>query len=104
VDSIIATTDAPPDVLRTHRHRHSSRAVWSARLDRGEVEVGGVRAHRATVVRPQDRLVWHRPPWDEPPVDTRYAVVLEDHALLAIAKPCGLPTSVGHSRAGTHSR
>ena len=86
--------DAPETVLDylVRRHRHSSRAAWSARLDRGEVEIGGVRAHRATVVLPQDKLVWHRPPWDEPAVDTRYAVVLADDTLLAIAKPRGLPT------------
>jgi 23S rRNA pseudouridine1911/1915/1917 synthase len=85
---------APETVLDylVRRHRHSDQAIWSARLDRGEVEVRGVRAHRATVVHAHDTLVWHRPPWDEPPVDTRYTVVLEDRTLLAVAKPRGLPT------------
>ncbi len=91
---IVARAGVPETVLDylARRHRHSSRAVWSARLDRGEVEIAGVRAHRATVAHPQERLVWHRPPWDEPPVDTGYEVVLEDHSLLAVVKPRGLPT------------
>lgn len=94
-ERVVARPGGAPETVLDYlarRHRHSSRAVWSARLDRGEVEIGDVRAHPATVVRPQERLVWHRPPWDEPPVETRYEVVLEDHALLAVVKPRGLPT------------
>ena len=37
-------------------------------------------------------LVWHRPAWDEPPVPLHYDVLYEDAAIVAVAKPSGLPT------------
>ncbi len=74
------------------RHPHSTRAVWRARLDRGEIDVDGVRAQADTVAAPRAELVWRRPPWDEPPVDTGFDVAFEDDVLLAVVKPAGLPT------------
>lgn len=77
--------------LSTSR-RHSSRAEWSDRLSRGEVELDGVTARADAVLRSGQILVWHRPPWEEPEVPMRYAVLHEDEAVIAVVKPSGLPT------------
>jgi 23S rRNA pseudouridine1911/1915/1917 synthase len=44
------------------------------------------------VLRPGQLLVWHRPPWEEPPVPLSFAVLHLDEHLLAVAKPRGLPS------------
>jgi 23S rRNA pseudouridine1911/1915/1917 synthase len=71
---------------------HSTAAEWAARLDAGEVEVGGIRAEPGQVIAPGQVLVWHRPPWDEPDVPTAFTILHEDDALVAVDKPSGLPT------------
>jgi len=71
---------------------HSSAEEWTERIARGEVEVAGVVAQPATVLRAGHSLVWHRPPWDEPDVPLRFELVHEDEAILAVDKPSGLPT------------
>ena len=58
-------------------HRHSDAEQWRARLEAGQ------------------ELVWFRPPWDEPPVDTRFQLLFLDATLVAVAKPRGLPTLPG---------
>jgi len=71
---------------------HSTAAEWSARLDRGEIEVDGAGAVATAVLRPGQMVVWHRPPWDEPEVPLRFEVIHEDEAIVAVDKPSGLPT------------
>jgi 23S rRNA pseudouridine1911/1915/1917 synthase len=70
----------------------STEQEWAARIDRGEVEVNGSPATRATVLESGHIITWHRPPWDEPAVPTHFDVLHEDDALVAINKPSGLPT------------
>ena len=38
------------------------------------------------------RVVWTRPPWDEPDVPLTFDLLHEDDALLVVGKPAGLPT------------
>lgn len=71
---------------------HSPADVWAARLARGEVEIDGARAAADAVLRAGHTLVWHRPPWVEPDVPLHFDVLHEDEAVLAVAKPRGLPT------------
>ncbi len=71
---------------------HSTAAAWAERLGRGEIEIEGVRARGAAVLRPGQIVVWHRPPWDEPEVPSRFEVVYEDESMVAVDKPSGLPT------------
>lgn len=73
-------------------HPHSSLTTWLARVEAGEVEVDGERAHSGTLLRDGQWLAWHRPPWDEPDVPLHFDVLHEDEALVAVAKPAGLPT------------
>ena len=74
------------------RYRHSDEAVWLARVAAGEVLLDGTRASALDVLRPGQRLVWRRPPWEEPPVPRALALLYRDEHLLAVAKPRGLPT------------
>lgn len=74
------------------RRTHSSLAEWETRLRRGEIEIDGEIVRSDVHVRAGQLLVWHRPPWHEPEVPTDYAVLYEDAAIIAIAKPSGLPT------------
>ena len=71
---------------------HSNSAVWHARLAGGEVELDGVLARGDETLRNGQHLAWHRPPWDEPDVPLTFALVYEDADVVAVAKPCGLPT------------
>ncbi len=36
--------------------------------------------------------MWRRPAWEEPDAPLAYSIIYEDDDLLAVAKPCGLPT------------
>jgi 23S rRNA pseudouridine1911/1915/1917 synthase len=77
------------------RHRHSSEAVWRARLSAGEVWIDGRPAQAADRLRAGQWVLWRRPPWDEPPVPLSFGVVYQDAHLLGTAKPRGLPSVPG---------
>lgn len=72
--------------------RHSTVDEWSRRIGAGEVELDGARAHAADRMQAGQRLVWHRPPWEEPTAPLDFAVLHRDDHVLAVAKPRGLPT------------
>lgn len=78
--------------LLATRWTHSDAATWAERLAAGEVELDGASASPDAHVRPGQRLVWHRPPWEEPAVPLRFTTLYEDEHLLAVDKPSGLPT------------
>jgi 23S rRNA pseudouridine1911/1915/1917 synthase len=79
-------------VYLSSTHLHSSEADWRARLERGEVEIEGAHARGDAILRAGQTVVWHRPPWQEPDVPTRFDVIHEDEAIVAVNKPSGLPT------------
>lgn len=72
--------------------RHSTAREWWDRIRRGDVEVDEVVAAPDTILRGGQWLVWHRPPWQEPEVPAQFEVIHEDEAIVAVAKPSGLPT------------
>ncbi len=74
------------------RFEHADLAGWAARLAAGEVEVDGVQWATTAPVTGRSRVVWHRPPWEEPPAPLHYEVVHEDADVLIVDKPSGLPT------------
>ena len=49
----------------TATRRHSTERDWAARIERGEVEVEGLRVQREALLRRGQTVAWHRPPWDE---------------------------------------
>jgi len=57
--------------------------------------LNGVSTDTDTVLRPGNKLIWRRPPWEEPDVPLAFAVLYKDEYLLAVAKPAGLPTMPG---------
>lgn len=71
---------------------HSTSDEWARRLERGEVEIDGVRVTASTIVERGDTIVWNRPPWDEDEVPTNFTILYEDEAIVAVNKPSGLPT------------
>ena len=75
------------------RYPHSEQAVWEQRLAAGEIRLNGMQLRADGPLAPGDRLVWHRPPWQEAavPVLPEHAVVFDDGDLLVLNKPSGLP-------------
>ena len=75
------------------RHRHSDAAVWTNRIDDGQVRLDGVAVVADARLRPGQRLEWHRPPWREPAVPLGFAILALDDDVVAVAKPAGLPSA-----------
>ena len=71
---------------------HSSESEWAGRISRGEVEVDGILVRGEAVLHAGQTVTWNRPPWDEPQVPTNFEIVHEDHAIIVVNKPSGLPT------------
>jgi len=71
---------------------HSTEQEWTARIERGEVEVDGGRASCNDTIHPGQTVVWNRPPWDEKAVPRHYELIHEDDSIIAVNKPSGLPT------------
>jgi len=74
------------------RYRHSSEGEWQRRISAGEVRLEDAVALSSDLLRAGQRLVWRRPPWEEPAVPLAFAILHRDEHLLAVAKPTGLPT------------
>lgn len=79
----------------TQSYRHSSEGDWRQRLEQGELVLEGLKAAADAILRPGQQLAWRRPPWEEPGAPLGFAVLHEDEDLLAVGKPCGLPTLPG---------
>lgn len=77
------------------RHGRASQAQWEARAAAGEVLLDGEPTAAEVRLRPGQCLAWARPPWEEPEVPLATAMLFEDAAALAVAKPSGLPTLPG---------
>lgn len=88
----VSDADAGVEALAYHaeRFRHSSLEDWRRSFEAGRVQVNGLRAASAQILRAGDRLEFHRPPWVEPAAPLEFRVVYEDEDLLALDKPAGL--------------
>jgi 23S rRNA pseudouridine1911/1915/1917 synthase len=77
----------------SERYRHSDQAAWTERLTAGEIWCNGQQLRADAALAAGDRLVWHRPPWQEAavPVLSERSVVFDDGDLLVLNKPSGLP-------------
>ncbi|MFM9040642.1 MAG: RluA family pseudouridine synthase [Vulcanococcus sp.] len=75
------------------RYGHSDQAVWMERLAAGEISCNGQQLRADAALAAGDRLLWHRPPWQEEavPVLPERALVFDDGDLLVLDKPSGLP-------------
>jgi 23S rRNA pseudouridine1911/1915/1917 synthase len=79
----------------TSQYDHSTQEQWLARLEAGQILLGGQVAFATQALQPGLVLIWNRPPWQEPTVPKDYQVLYQDEALLAVDKPSGLPTLPG---------
>jgi 23S rRNA pseudouridine1911/1915/1917 synthase len=74
------------------KYPHSPQTVWRERMERGQIFCHGRPVRDDIILKPGDRILWRRPPWEEPDVPLTYSLLYEDDDLLAVAKPSGLPT------------
>ena len=74
---------------------HSTPQAWQQKLNNGEVTLNGVTATGGESVMLGQTRVWNRPAWVEPDAPQHFEVLFEDAHLLAVNKPCGLPTLPG---------
>ena len=77
------------------RYGHTSAGEWLERISAGRVLLDGLAGRPDAVLKRGQGVAWVRPPWEEPQVPLVYAVLQQDEALLAVAKPSGLPTLPG---------
>ena len=75
------------------RFKYHGVIEWEARILSGNVLVSGKASKPAMVLETGHKIIYE-PPWvPEPEVDTRYAVLFEDDALLVVDKSGNIPTS-----------
>lgn len=79
----------------TARYPRATEADWLERIQAGQVRLEGRLANSGDLLLAGQCLTWERPPWREPEVPLATAILFEDEALLAVAKPSGLPTLPG---------
>ena len=77
------------------RRPSAGREEWRKRIISGWVLLNEVAADPSAILFPGQKLIWRRPPWEEPDVPLAFAILYLDEYLLAVAKPAGLPTMPG---------
>jgi len=73
------------------RYPHSDQAVWLQRLAAGQIWRNGRQLWADVTLAAGDRLVWHRPPWQEAAVPVLPSPLFDDGDLVVFNKPSGLP-------------
>jgi 23S rRNA pseudouridine1911/1915/1917 synthase len=79
----------------TERFAHSTEPQWRRRIEAGRVLVDGASVAAEARLRSGQTVTWLRPPWQEPDAPLEFSILYRDRALLAVAKPAGLPTLPG---------
>ena len=79
----------------TQRYQHSNRAEWQTRIATGEILLNASETIEHTILKRGDRLLYNRPPWQEPEVPLTFEVMVEDAEILVVSKPSGLPVLPG---------
>lgn len=79
----------------TDKYGHSSRQEWQTRIESGQISLNNQPTSSTTIVRSQDKLIYHRSPWVEPDVPLQFDVLYADQDLLVVNKPSGLPVLPG---------
>jgi len=76
-------------------YTHSARELWRQRIDRGQMTLNGRPASPNDPLARGDRLIYDRPPWEEPEVPKNVAALFVDPDVVVLAKPSGLPVLPG---------
>ncbi|AFY37930.1 pseudouridine synthase, RluA family [[Leptolyngbya] sp. PCC 7376] len=79
----------------TQNYRHSTREEWGDRLLAQQIFVDGEPAQPNQILKKNQRLEYHRAPWDEPDAPLDYEILHEEADFLIIDKPSGLPVLPG---------
>ncbi|OKH17226.1 RluA family pseudouridine synthase [[Limnothrix rosea] IAM M-220] len=79
----------------SQNYRHSSRTKWSERIAQGQIFVDGQPAKAEQLIEKNQRLAYHREPWEEPDAPLDYEIVHAEEDFLIIDKPSGLPVLPG---------
>ena len=77
------------DFYATH-FPHSDRATWLSRFEEGQIQIDGQPCDAQAPLPAGARLVYHRPPWQEPAAPRTFRLIHEDDDLVAVDKPSGL--------------
>lgn len=75
----------------TQHYRHSTREEWLERIQRQQIFVDGKAATATQILVANQRLEYHREPWEEPDVPLNFSILHEDPHFWIIEKPAGLP-------------
>jgi 23S rRNA pseudouridine1911/1915/1917 synthase len=94
---VISPLDDPLPVAFFYalNYPHSTEAEWRRKIEAGQVTLNGRPATPGDVLKRGDRLVYHRPPWEEPDAPREFGTLYEDEDVLALDKPSGLPVLPG---------
>jgi 23S rRNA pseudouridine1911/1915/1917 synthase len=69
--------------------------MWRQRIDLGQVSLNGRPISSDDTLTRGDRLLYDRPPWEEPEAPKIFTTLFEDANVLVLAKPSGLPVLPG---------
>ncbi|AMA09772.1 RluA family pseudouridine synthase [Picosynechococcus sp. PCC 73109] len=72
-------------------YRHSTRQEWAERFENQQIFVDGKPATATQRLAKNQRLEYHRPPWEEPDVPLNFQILHQDPHFWIIDKPAGLP-------------
>ncbi len=76
-------------------YTHSTADTWRQRILAGQVLLNGRPALPDDILTREDRLIYHRLPWEEPDAPKDFETLFEDGDVLVLAKPSGLPVLPG---------
>jgi len=74
---------------------HSTEETWRQRIRAGQVLLNGRPSLPDHPLTRDDRLSYHRLPWEEPEAPRNFETLFEDGDVLVLAKPSGLPVLPG---------
>ena len=77
----------------TRRFRYHTPREWKELVEQGLLLVDGRRVSHRHVLQTREKIVYERPPFQEPEVDATFSIVFEDDHLLAVNKSGNIPTS-----------
>jgi 23S rRNA pseudouridine1911/1915/1917 synthase len=95
-DRILASDeDVSVAAFYSRHYPHSAEETWRRRIRAGQVLLNGRPASGDEMLARDDRLSYHRLPWEEPEAPRDFRTLFEDEDVLVLAKPSGLPVLPG---------
>ena len=95
-ENIIRPDQAGQTALSFYQqYSHSTVEDWIKRIESGQILLDGKTITPETTLKAQQKLVYHRPPWEEPTVPLEFEILYEDQDLWVIHKPSELPVLPG---------